>query len=184
MPALRRSARDPCSKVCFLRIPADIPCVSAHRPRFLLAVIVALTVSSAGCVFQNANSSTSPDSISLATLLGTWTSANGVTTSFPTAQACGNFQWTVTNQSGQTASGTFSATCAGGITLNGTASGTLNGSSVDWTATGQATESGLPGCPFSLSGTATLTNSTTLSIPYSGTTCFGPVSGTETLTKK
>ncbi|HVC20946.1 MAG TPA: hypothetical protein VNE16_12770 [Vicinamibacterales bacterium] len=53
-----------------------------------------------------------------------------------------------------------------------------------WTATGQATEPGLPACPFTLNGTATLSTPTTISIPYSGTICFGPISGTETLTKQ
>jgi len=55
---------------------------------------------------------------------------------------------------------------------------------VTWTATGQATEPGLPACPFTLNGTATLSTPTTIAIPYSGTTCFGPISGTETLTKQ
>ncbi|MBS1820199.1 MAG: hypothetical protein JSU08_19890 [Acidobacteria bacterium] len=40
---------------------------------------------------------------------------------------------------------------------------------------------GYPSCPFSLSGTAHIVDSDTLEIPYSGTTCLGPLSGRETL---
>src|SRR5262249_24940815 len=54
---------------------------------------------------------------------------------------------------------------------------------VGLTVSGTATIAGLLPCPFSLSGTGTLVDKTTLTIPYSGTTCLGPVSGTETLRK-
>ncbi|MGC4085196.1 MAG: hypothetical protein QM736_24525 [Vicinamibacterales bacterium] len=46
---------------------------------------------------------------------------------------------------------------------------------------GTGTIPGFPSCAFSLSGTAHIVDSDTLQIPYSGTTCLGPVSGSETL---
>ncbi|MDE3156859.1 MAG: hypothetical protein KGN76_17300 [Acidobacteriota bacterium] len=145
--------------------------------------VIALTLSLAACTFLNTNSLTGADSTNIASLAGNWKSSTTVTTSYPTPASCGNFQWQVTNTNGATASGTFTATCAGGITLDGTAAGALSGSQVSWTASGTAHMSDGSSCPFSLTGVATLTT-TQIEIPYSGTTCLGPISGTETLTKQ
>jgi hypothetical protein len=51
---------------------------------------------------------------------------------------------------------------------------------VQWTGTGTATAPDLPSCAISLSGTAEL-GTDSIRIPYSGTTCLGPVSGVEIL---
>jgi hypothetical protein len=150
--------------------------------RLAIATVIGLTLSFAGCSFLSTNSLTGADSSNIASLAGNWSSQTTVTTTYPTPTSCGNFQWQVTNQSGSTASGTFSATCAGGVTLDGTASGTLNGTQVTWTASGTAHMAGASDCPFALAGVATL-SATTIDIPYTGSTCFGPISGTETLTK-
>jgi hypothetical protein len=114
-------------------------------------------------------------------LLGTWASQN---LTVPSASSCGNFQWTVTSQTETTLAGNFFIECAGNITITGSARGQLNGNSVPMTATGTANIPGVPGCAFSLSGTGTIVDNRELTIPYSGTTCFGPVSGTETLRKR
>jgi hypothetical protein len=54
----------------------------------------------------------------------------------------------------------------------------------DLTVTGTGNVSG-QNCDFSVSGVATASSDmTSLSYPYTGTTCFGPVHGTETLNKK
>jgi hypothetical protein len=89
----------------------------------------------------------------------------------------------VSSQTPTSIAGTFSAVCAGGVTINGTASGQLvNYTTVPMTATGNATLPGIATCPFSLSGTGTVQDmGNTLSVPFTGTTCLGPVSGTETL---
>jgi hypothetical protein len=65
--------------------------------------------------------------------------------------------------------------------VTGSASGQLNGTTVPMTASGAATVPGLPSCTFSLNGTGTIENSDTIRIDYTGTTCLGPVHGTETL---
>ena len=114
-------------------------------------------------------------------LVGTWASQN---LTVPSASSCGNFQWTVTSQTATTMAGTFFIECSGNITINGTAQGQLNGTSVPMTATGTANIPGVPGCSFSLSGTGTIVDNREITIPYSGNTCLGPVSGTETLRKR
>ncbi len=111
-------------------------------------------------------------------LLGTWASNPLVGLA---ASSCSAFSWQITSQSGTSLSGTFSATCANGISATGTASGQVTGSDVPYTVTGTATVPGFASCPFSISGTARIENSDTLRIPYSGSTCLGPLQGEETL---
>ena len=77
--------------------------------------------------------------------------------------------------------GTFSATCAGNIVVVGTASGRLEGTLVPLAIAGTATYAGAISCEFTLSGTGVIENNETLTIPYSGTICGTPVSGTERL---
>jgi len=93
---------------------------------------------------------------------------------------CTNFHWHVTDQSGTTLTAQFSATCFGVLQVSGTAVETLSGSNMNWTATGTATGGPLSNCAVALSGTAVFVGSD-IQLPYSGTTCLGPVSGTETL---
>jgi hypothetical protein len=88
----------------------------------------------------------------------------------------------VTEQTGTTAKGSFSATCAGDLKVSGHAEGTLNGSQIGWSAQGTATAPGLPSCAISLTGTAEL-GLDSVRVPYTGDTCLGKVSGTEVLRK-
>lgn len=111
---------------------------------------------------------------------GIWASQSGAA---PGADSCTNFQWNVTSQTASTMSGTFTVTC-GTVAVQGTATGQLNGMSVPLTATGTATLFGNPGCAFSISGTGTVADPNTLTVPYTGSTCLGPVAGTETLRKR
>ena len=114
-------------------------------------------------------------------LMGTWASASsGV---IPSPSTCVDFQWNPTEQTATSAKGSFSATCAGGLKVAGTASGTLAGSTISWGANGTTTETGGSPCAVTLTGTAELgTNS--IRIPYSGSTCVGTVSGVEILNRK
>jgi hypothetical protein len=113
-------------------------------------------------------------------MMGLWASQS---IAAPSPASCGKFQWSVSSQTPTSISGTFSAVCAGGVTISGTASGQLvNDTTVPITVTGNASLPGFPTCAFSLSGTGTIEdNANTLRVPYSGSTCLGPVSGTETL---
>ena len=84
----------------------------------------------------------------------------------------------MTEYTGTTAKGTFSARCFGNVDIAGTAQGTLAGVNVTWSAAATGTIAGAPPCAITLSGIATL-ETDRIRIPYSGTTCLGPVSGTE-----
>jgi hypothetical protein len=164
--------------------------------RRLLAVglIAASAAMGAACAFENKTSVTAPSTLDLgalptvsglspqaATLVGIWLSQNGPT--LPDPSTCGNFQWQITGQTATSVTGNFSATCGGSVTVQGTASGELNGDTVTVKVNGAAVVSGLPLCNVSLTGTGTITNGDTLTLPWSGTTCLGPVQGTETLHK-
>jgi hypothetical protein len=71
----------------------------------------------------------------------------------------------------------------GSVEITGSASGHINGTTVPMTANGQATGAGLV-CPFALTGTGHILSEKSMRVDYSGTTCAGPVSGSETLTKR
>jgi len=140
-------------------------------------LFVLCLVSASACIGYERKSTLSPTATGIAGLLGNWTSANVVAG----ANTCTDFKWNVTQQSGNTASGTFSATCAGDLKINGTANGTLSGSTVTWDAQATAQLAGVS-CPITLSGTAEL-GVDSIRVPYSGQTCLGPVSGVEVLKK-
>jgi hypothetical protein len=110
---------------------------------------------------------------------GQWSSVASTTT--PTT-TCTNFKWTIVDVTATSGSGTFTATCMGNMEIAGSAQGTLTGTVVTWTALATGTMPGGVTCPISLQGTATY-DGTQFRIPYSGTTCLGPVSGTEILRK-
>jgi hypothetical protein len=115
---------------------------------------------------------------SSSSLIGMWVS-NEV--SLPGANSCGHFQYQIASQTSTSISGTLSLTCAN-LTITADAAGQMNGSVVTITLNGTGSLPGLPNCPFSLTGDATLEDKGyTLRIPYSGTTCLGPVHGTEVL---
>jgi hypothetical protein len=151
---------------------------------YAFAIVVAVALAAAGCVgFEHKSTVTGPSNgtATINALMGTWASASsGV---IPSPSTCVDFKWNPTEQSATSAKGSFSATCAGGLKVAGTASGTLSGSTITWGANGTATETGGSPCAITLTGTAELgTNS--IRIPYTGSTCVGPVSGVEILNKK
>jgi hypothetical protein len=146
------------------------------RNAFGAFCIVCLAAS--GACSQESTSTPGPSATGAAALLGNWTSANLV----QGADACTDFKWNVTQRSGNTAGGTFSATCKGDIKVAGTAIGTLSGSTVTWNANGTASVPGLPSCAVTLTGTAEL-GVDSIRVPYSGDTCLGKVSGVEVLKK-
>lgn len=132
-----------------------------------------------GCIGFERKSSLGPSGSGAAALLGNWTSGSLI----PQPGQCSDFKWDVSEQTGSSAAGSFSATCAGDLKINGTAQGTLSGSVITWTAQANASVPGMPTCAISLAGTAELLVDS-IRVPYSGTTCLGPVSGIETLRKR
>lgn len=141
-----------------------------------LSVIFLAALASTACF--KVTTSPSPLNSTSQLLGGTWITVESI----PGAtlnESCTNFRWAVSEYDVQTAKGTFSAKCYGQVDIAGSAQGTLNGVNVNWSATATATIPGNPAtCTISLSGVATL-ETDKIRIPYSGTTCMGPVSGTE-----
>ena len=114
-------------------------------------------------------------------LLGTYVSASAAPT-LPDPKTCGNFQYQIASQTPTSIAGTFTGQCGGGLTISGSATGTLNGTAVTLTATGTASMPGIPSCPFTLTGNGVVEdNGNTLRMPFTGQTCLGPVSGTEVM---
>ena len=147
------------------------------------ALIVMLAVGSTACLDFIKNlfdSPTSPTDTagSVRSYIGTWVGS----TAAPAAQSCGGLQWKITSQTGSQASGDFAATCAEGISLVGSMTATHSDTTIPWAATGTATK-GPTTCPFNMTGTGTFQGTSNILVNYSATTCLGPLSGSETITR-
>lgn len=152
--------------------------------RYLFMLVTLIAASAGAACFDFTSKTTSPTSTTSQTLGGSWATVQslpGVSGSLQ--DSCVNFKWSVTQFTGTSGSGTFSATCLGNMAVAGSASGTLVGSTVNWSANATGTVPGQPPCAIALSGTATLEANNRIRIPYSGTTCLGAVSGTETIAR-
>lgn len=149
--------------------------------RYVSVAVLALAASvSAGCFefSRNATSITAPGSpaLSVSTLAGTYRSI----TSIPSPDSCTNFAWSVTEKTANSARGNFSASCQNNtLAVVGTAQGTQTGNNIVFQVNATATSAGVA-CAISISGTAVVETSQ-VRVPYTGTSCFGNVSGTEIL---
>jgi hypothetical protein len=134
---------------------------------------------SAGCqsFLTNQTSPTSTAPTQLTT--GDWASISSATT---LTNTCTDFHWTITDVTGTSGTGTFTAKCMGTLQVAGTARGTLADTTVAWAADATGTGPNNTDCPVTLTGTATF-DGTQFRILYTGTTCLGPVSGAEILRK-
>ena len=83
-----------------------------------------------------------------------------------------------------TANVTFTATCAGNITVTGSGSGTLTGSTINWTASGLVGQGGV-NCPFTFTNSkATLdADAAQIVVNYTGTICGIPSAAPKTVKK-
>jgi hypothetical protein len=149
------------------------------RKTVAFVVCTVLIGVTSACIGYDRKSTLTPTSSGSSALLGNWVSSSVV----PSPNACSDFKWSVTQQTGNSASGNFSATCAGDLKVSGTASGTLSGSTITWNAAGTAGVPSLPSCAITLSGTAEL-GVDSIRVPYSGDTCLGKVNGVEILRKQ
>ena len=161
----------------------DTASMKLLRPALLIAVVVASTACSN--IFKDLLGSGSPTTPSdtngqVRSYLGTW---SGPATATPATQGCANLQWKITSQNGSQASGDFAATCADGVSLAGTMTATHSDTTIPWAATGTATK-GSTTCPFNMTGTGTFQGTSNIALNYAGTTtCLGPFSGSETITR-
>jgi hypothetical protein len=133
----------------------------------------------AGCTGYERTSTLEPSGTGGAALLGSWTS----TSLIRSPASCSEFRWDATEQTGNSASGSFGATCGNDLQVAGTARGTLTGSTVEWSAQATATVANLGSCEITLSGTAVLEGDS-IRVPYTGQTCLGRVMGVEVLRKR
>ena len=144
------------------------------------ALILTVALSSAACIDMFKNIFTSPTEPTktdeVRSYLGTWAGP----TLAPAAQSCGSLMWKITSQTGTQASGDFSATCGDDVKLTGTMTATHGDTSIPWAVTGTATK-GATTCPFSMTGTGTFQGTSNIVVNYAGTSCNGPVSGSETI---
>ena len=161
--------------------------------RCRLAVLALASSVATSCGFQHSSSVLAPTSTtggaggtgtststSTPSLVGTWASSPLPT--LPSPSSCGNFKYQITTQTASSIAGTFTGVCGGGLTIAGNATGQLNGTAVTLVLTGTAAMPGIASCTFSLNATGSVEDSgNTLRLPFSGTTCLGPVSGTEVL---
>ena len=159
---------------------------TANMKLLRTALLVAVVVASTACsnIFKDLLGSGSPttptDPGAVRSYLGTW---SGPATATPAAQGCSNLQWKITSQTGSQASGDFAATCADGVALTGTMTATHSDTTIPWAATGTATK-GSTTCPFNMTGTGTFQGTSNIALNYAGTTtCLGPFSGSETITR-
>jgi hypothetical protein len=142
------------------------------------AQIVVLALFTQACFdvqYQDALKNT-PSNTGAQSFLGEWRSANP--SSFPTGQSCGDLKWNVTSQDATRITGTFEATCAGGVKLAGTATARM-GSPILLDANGMATGLGPISCPFTLAGTGIPQTDASIRVEFIGSTCGGSISGTE-----
>src|SRR6516165_1690807 len=155
--------------------------------KYMLACVLAVSIAAAGCVgFDHSTTVTTPTTASTTNALaGTWQSVQDASgTIIPDPNTCTDFKWVASSQTATSAAGSFSANC-NGVAFTGTASGTLTGTTVAWSANGTGTGSPLPQspCAISLTGTAEL-GTDSIRVPYSGTTCMGIVAGVQILNRK
>lgn len=164
-----------------------------NRVRFaaIVAVVALGAAVLAACSFEQKTTMNSPSGTpatvpggsSSGTLVGLWASQASFT--IPDISTCGGFEWSISSQGPTAVAGTFSMKCGGNLTVSASASGSLESSTtVKLTISGTAVVAGFAACNFSVSGVGVITNNDTLTIPYSGTTCLGPVRGTETLRRR
>src|SRR5688572_18539680 len=130
------------------------------RRMYRTACALGLVVALLGAACSGAPTGPSPNNPN--SLLGTWVSVSPAPS---TAGTCANFQWSITDVSGLTGSGTFSATCFGTLQVTGTGTGTFAGMSIQWSVSGTATGSGSGSCAVSASGSASLTSDGGIQIP-------------------
>ncbi len=142
-----------------------------------LVVCLAVAAVSTACFgFERKSTVAGPTAAGIGTLMGSWSSSSII----PSPGSCTDFKWNVTEQTGNSAKGSFSATCPNDLVFAGTAEGTLSGSTISWTAKATGTGPGRVSCDISLVGTAEI-QLDSVRVPYSGDTCAGRVSGVEIL---
>jgi hypothetical protein len=93
---------------------------------------------------------------------------------------CSNMTLTITSQTATLATGSLTMVCPGEINVAGTITGRLGGANIPINYTGAATQAG-QNCPFAMNGTGYPLGGDNFRFEYTGSSCLGPIYGTETL---
>jgi hypothetical protein len=150
--------------------------------RALLLSSVMIAQVSVGSCLESFKLPTTPESSSSTTTVGAFGGSWASVAASTVQNTCTDFRWAATAVTSTGVSGTWSATCWQSVPVTGTASVAVTSSGFAWTAAGTGTAASVGTCAISLTGTASIDRDQ-IRIPYSGTTCLGPVSGTEILRK-
>ena len=150
-----------------------------------VALILAAGLGTA-CGFERRSSTIAPSptgtpaggSGATTSFVGTWSSQASPSDLPPEVRSCTSFQWTVSSQTATTISGGFTATCAAGVTITGSGTGELLGTTLAISMTGSASLGTV--CSFTLTGNGYYENDQ-ITIAFAGNSCYGPFSGVETL---
>jgi hypothetical protein len=89
-------------------------------------------------------------------------------------------QLTITSQTATLASGGLTMVCPDNLTVAGAIRGTLGGATIPLTYEGAATQAG-QNCSFTMSGTGTPLGGDNFRFDFTGTSCLGPIYGSELL---
>lgn len=96
---------------------------------------------------------------------------------------CSDVKWVITTYTNNQISGTVTANCASGVAVSANLAGTVAGADrINLVATGMLSAMGLP-CTFTLTGSGTRASNDTMKVDYTGSYCFGIISGSENLRK-
>jgi hypothetical protein len=99
----------------------------------------------------------------------------------PNITSCTDLHWAISSQTSTSVAGEVSAVCGGIADITATLTGQMDGNDkVNLTAKGSAFALGLT-CGFDLSGVGHRESADAWRLNYSGSTCLGPVSGSEVL---
>src|SRR6185312_6949757 len=123
----------------------------------------------------------SGSNVATQSLVGTWTSANAISAqaTLPASLSqCSNMNLSITSQTSTLASGTLTMSCPGGMTVSGTIMGQLGAPTIPIRYTGTATLAG-QGCAFQMNGTGFPLGGNNFRFDYTGTSCLGPIYGSE-----
>ena len=115
--------------------------------------------------------------------IGAWSSATQISSPSFAREVCGNFQWAISSLTTTSAAGTFKAVCGDGLTLQGTAEGTLSDNTAKITANGTASSAAVSSCTFTLSAVAVPQGLDSVRLTYTGNVCGMTVSGSDVLKK-
>jgi hypothetical protein len=143
------------------------------------AVMVALLAGS--CAELKRAAPTGPGILAEGTT-NSWGSATSAAALAP--GKCGYVEGTVTSRTKTTGEGTFTEICGGSVTLHGTAKGAAFGTIIQFTGSGTASGPDGGSCPFTLAGNAVPEGLNAFRVTHSGSSCYGPFSGSDLLAQK